>query len=81
MSYGKPLVLLYDDDNDVNVSTFSRYPACLSLDQRCASDKHIHHIEEYLLQTKKVIVPFERVEELFPNDTASAYKNLIESMI
>lgn len=81
MSYGKPLVLLYDDDNDVNVSTFSRYPACLSLDQRCASEKHILQIEEYLLQTKNVIVPFEQVEELFPNDTATAYQNLIESLI
>lgn len=81
MSYGKPLVLLYDDDNDVNVSTFSRYPACLSLDERLASDKHIHSLEEYIMRTKNVSISFEEVEKLFPNDTASAYQNLIESMI
>lgn len=81
MSYGKPLLLLYDDDNDVNVSTFSRYPVCLALDERQASDNHINRVEDYILRTQKICVPFDEVEKLFPNDTVSAYLDLIENMI
>lgn len=81
MSYGKPLILLYDDDNDVNVSTFSKYPACIALDERCAVDGNAKKIEPYIIDNKKMQIPFEDVEELFPRDTVSYYVKLIDKIV
>lgn len=81
MSYGKPLVLLYDDDQDVNVSTFSCYPACLALDERRPAEDYAKIVEPYLLEKLHVSVPFEEVEKSFPDDTAEAYVRLIESLV
>ena len=76
MSYGKPLLLLYDDDSDVNVSTFSRYPFCLSVDQRRSANDNSKIVETYLIENKGKYVNFNDVERLFPYDSISAYINL-----
>ena len=81
MSYGKPLILLYDDNLDVNVATFSRYPTCLAIDERKQSIDNIVRLENYIETTQNVETPFEVVEQLFPKDTVSAYVNLINNCI
>ena len=81
MSYGKPLIILYDDDSDVNVRTFSRYPACLSIDERLKNSEQINEVENYLENTKECEINFEKVEELYPLDTVSAYTALIERIV
>lgn len=81
MSYGKPLILLYDDNNDVNVSTFSKYPACIAIDERRAVDDNVEMTERYIIDSTNIQIPFEEVEELFPCDTVSAYIKLIDKII
>jgi hypothetical protein len=81
MSFGKPLILLFDDDNDVNVSTFSRYSAYIALDERQSVEENARRIEPYILGKLNVSIPFEEVEKVFPEDTAEAYVRLIEKLI
>lgn len=77
MSHGKPVILLYEDDMDVNVRIFAKYPYCESFDCRLPSDNHMLRFDEYLSSSKGITVPFERVEDLFQEDTASAYVKMI----
>ena len=81
ISYGKPLVLLYDDDKDVNVSTFSCYPACMALDERHPADDNARILEPYLLDNLHVSIPFEEIENSFPKDSSKAYVRLIKELI
>ena len=81
MSYGKPILLLYDDDRDVNVSTFSRYPAFTALDVRESVDKNNVPLERFITENKGKEIPFEMTESLFPSDTAKAYVDLMEDVI
>ncbi len=78
MNYGKPILLLYDHDNDVNDATFSKYPLCISLDQRVPVDENKNIIENCLNTKLGLTVPFEGVESLFPLDTVLAYKKVID---
>lgn len=77
MSYGKPMLLLYDDDRDVNVSTFSRYPAFMALDVRESVEKNIVPLDRFITENKGRVIPFEITESLFPIDTAKAYVDLM----
>lgn len=81
MSYGKPLLLLYDDDRDVNVSTFSRYPAFTALDVRERAEKNIVPLDRFITEYKGKEIPFEMTESLFPSDTAKAYVDLIAGVV
>lgn len=81
MSYGKPLLLLYDDDRDVNVSTFSRYPAFTALDVRERAENIIVPLDRFITENKGKEIPFEMTEKLFPSDTAKAYVDLITGVI
>ena len=81
MSYGKPILLLYDDNRDVNVSSFSKYPAFTALDVRERADKNIKPLESFITENKGKEIPFETTETLFPCDTPKAYVDLIEGVI
>lgn len=81
MSYGHPLILLYDDDTDVNVRTFSSYPAFIAVDERKNVTENSKAMERFIEQNKDTFVPFEKVEELFPYDSVSVYLQLIEEII
>lgn len=81
MSYGKPLILLYDDAADVNVTTFSRYPACLSVDDCTLTEDKVNTMESYLDEYKGKNIPFEQVLRLFPLDSARAYVDIIDSLL
>lgn len=81
MSYGKPLFLFYDDDRDVNVSTFSSYPAFTALDVRECAENNIGSFDRFVTENRGKNIPFEMTESLFPSDTAKAYVDLIVSAI
>ena len=81
MSYGKPLILLYDDETDVNVTTFTRYPACLSVDERTCTKDKAKAMESYLEEFRDRNIPFEQVLRLFPLDSARAYVDIIDSLL
>ena len=77
MSHGKPLILLYEDDKDVNISTFSKYPYCESFDCRLSLDDNLLRLDKFIKSVKGKTIPFEQVENIFQDDTASAYVKMI----
>lgn len=79
VSFSKPLLLLYDDDSDVNITTFSIYPACHCVDVRQAVDENAPAMSEYLEKAKKITISFEKTEKLFIKDSPQAYIELIEN--
>lgn len=81
MSYGKPLILLFDDVTDVNVTTFSRYPACLSVDDNTLTKDKVRAMESYLDEYRDKNIPFEQVLKLFPLDSARAYVDMIDILL
>lgn len=81
MSYGKPLLLLYDNDNDVNRSTFLKYPACQTIDMRRTVNEYVDELEAFLELNNNTSIPFEVVEHLFPYDSVQAYVRLIRTLI
>lgn len=81
MSYGKPIMLLTEDDKDVNVSTFAKYPLCQAFDVRVSSSQNVNDINRFLSSAFGEMVPFEEVESLFMDDTAMAYVKLINERL
>lgn len=81
MSYGKPLILFYEDDNDVNTQTFSQYPLCLSIDIRESVFDNTELIEQYIVQNNGNIVPFEEIERIYKTDSPSAYVDVIDKIL
>ena len=77
MSYGHPMVLFYDDNADVNVTTFVTYPLTVSIDARVAPSDNVESLEQFIKNSIGKSVPFEMVKNLFKSDSASAYVDLI----
>lgn len=77
VSYGTPVILLYDDNRDVNVTVLSRYPLSLAIDERIDAGVNAPSVSEFLSKTHGHRLQFEEVEKLFPQDTASAYVDLL----
>lgn len=81
MSYGKPILLLTEDSNDVNVSTFAKYPLCRAFDVRVSSSQNVSVVNGFLSSAFGATVSFEDVENLFMADTAAAYVKLISERL
>ncbi len=81
MSYGKPLILCYEHDNDVNKFTFSSYPLCLSLDIRYPILENVSILEQYVEKNNGKIIPFETIETLYKKDTPLVYVELIDEIM
>ena len=81
VSFGKPLLVLYEDDSDVNISVFSNYYACDCIDIRQDITLLAPALEKYLLDYRGKELPFEEIEQLFKLDTPTAYVNLIKNML
>lgn len=77
MSYGHPIILFFNDDYDVNVSTFSKYPLSLSIDIRSSEIVNEQILDNFISSSLGKHVPFSSVEEMFKLDSASAYVDLI----
>ena len=81
ISYGKPMVLVYGEDNDVNIHTFSKYPNSVSVDARKSVEGNAAIIDQYIENNINRTVAFEVVEELFKKDTPKAYVELLAQRI
>jgi hypothetical protein len=81
MSYGKPLILLFDNENDVNLITFKKYPAFFAIDTRASVELGAQSLEPFIVKNRDIKVSFEEVESLFKKDSPAAYVELIDSMI
>ncbi|WP_302542523.1 hypothetical protein [Butyricimonas faecihominis] len=80
MSYGHPMIVLYNDPDDVNVSTFSEYPLCQSI---CIEELEVENakiFDRFIETNLGKSIPFETVESLFISDTPKAYTNLIKNI-
>lgn len=80
MSYGHPLLLLYDNSQDVNVKTFSKYPLCKSLNLMDSKSSNAKELDNFINKMIGKLVPFCEVSRLFPLDTPAAYVNLIKNL-
>ena len=81
VSFGKAIFVLYDDDSDVNITTFSPYPASHCLDIRRNVSEHSQSLSEYIQAKKDFTISFEEVERMFLKDSPKAYVELIDEMI
>ncbi len=81
MSYGHPILILFNDPNDVNVSTFARYPLCHSININEDSDSVNKSINSFIDSKLGKHVPFTTVEDLFIKDSPVAYVNFIKSIL
>ena len=81
VSYGKPIMILYDDDADVNITTFSSYPACSFIDVRLPISERASSVSLFLQDNKGRAIPFDEVESLFSADSPKAYIELIDHML
>lgn len=81
VSFGHPVIILYQEDYDVNISTFGNYPLALSLDIRDSEDNIARKLDLFFQSKLGKHIPFEEVEELFQQDTPTAYVQLIELML
>lgn len=81
MSYGRPVLILFDSADDVNVETFSKYPLshCLNINQ----DRGIinREIDTFIKTMIGKTIPFNQVKELFFSDTPEAYVDLISTLV
>ena len=80
MSYGHPMIVLYNDPDDVNVSTFSEYPLCQTI---CIEELEVENakiFDRFIETNLGKSIPFETVESLFISDTPKAYTNLIKNI-
>ncbi len=80
MSYSHPMIVLYDNPQDVNANTFSKYPLCLTLNMSGSMDEAVERFDIFIEKNLGKSVPFETVESMFLLDTPRAYVNLIGDM-
>lgn len=81
VSFGKPILMLYDDDSDVNINTFSTYPACHCVDVRAHVSKNAPLLSEYIRAKNDFSISFDDVEKMFIKDSPKAYVELIDEML
>lgn len=81
MSFGHPMIVFYDNVEDVNKTTFAKYPLCLTQNiNDCIEDR----VSEFDLFVKRALgqqVAFSMVENLFLKDTPKAYVDFIKGML
>ena len=81
ISYGCPLILVYGEDNDVNISTFGKYPCSIAIDSRVSVKENSIRLNQYIKETLGKRVEFAKVEKIFRQDTPAAYKDLFSERI
>lgn len=81
ISYGCPLLLVYGEDKDVNVDTFSKYPNSIAIDSRLSIKENVLRLDKYIECKICKRVEYSTVEEIFRLDTAKAYVELLSKRI
>ena len=80
MSYGHPILIMYDNPLDVNVATFSKYPLSCCVNVNRNNETIAKEIDIFLKSMIGKTVPFNQVRDLFASDTPTAYVNLIKRL-
>ena len=70
------MVLVYGEENDVNIQTFSKYPNSVSVDARKSVAENVAILDQYIVNNIDKTIAFDVVEELFKKDTPKAYVEL-----
>ncbi len=81
MSYGHPIILIQEVNEDVNVKTFSKYPLSLSINMKEEASVNADRLNLFIQTHKGMVVPFADVERDFVLDTPQAYVDLIDKYL
>lgn len=81
MSYGKPILSGYYIDNDSSKRYLARYPLAYCVDTRREVGAIAKEVEEFITASLKERVPFEKVKELYRENTPDAYIEEIKSLL
>ena len=81
VSFGKAILVLYEDDSDVNITTFAPYPAFYCVDVRRPVSEYAPLLSEYIQAKKDFNISFEEVERMFLKDSPKAYVELINELV
>lgn len=80
MSYGKPVIVFYESDNDVNSKVFSKYSESLTVDLRKKISDNVTIVDDFMSK-KHNPVPFEITENLFKIDTPKIYLDKFDELL
>ena len=80
MSYGKPIISTYVTDGDAAKRYISKYPESVCLDLKSSYEDNQTALNGFLNKTHH-FVSFEKVIELFPENTPERYMEVIEQLI
>ena len=80
MSYGKPIISTYVTDGDAAKRYISKYPESVCLDLKSSYEDNLTALNGFLNKTHH-FVSFEKVIELFPENTPERYMEVIEQLI
>lgn len=80
MSYGKPIISTYVTDGDAAKRYISKYPESVCLDLKSSYEDNLTALNGFLNKTHH-FVSFEKVIELFPENTPERYMEVIERLI
>lgn len=80
MSYGKPIISTYVTDGDAAKRYISKYPESVCLDLKSLYEDNLTALNGFLNKTHH-FVSFEKVIELFPENTPESYMEVIDQLI
>ena len=82
ISYGKPIINFYCNDDDANCQVLEKYPLalCLKEDNKLLS-QNAKAFEEFCLENSGKSVAWDRVAELYPDALPENTKKLIEEIV
>lgn len=81
MSYGHPIIHIYEDDKDVNVATFVRYRLSLFIDINAPISTNVNMLDQFIHENRNGHIDYDVVMNEFKLDTADAYVNFITQML
>ena len=80
LSYGKPILSTYYIDGESSQSYLDCYENALCVDLRADPAENARAVEAFLRARLGTVVPFETVSKQFPENTAGAFTDLIDSI-
>ena len=81
MSYGHPMIVLYDNPEDVNAKVFNKYPYCMTINLSLDAMESAESFDGFIATSLGRTVPFDVVQSLFVLDTPHVYVELFKKMI
>ena len=81
MSYGKPVISTFIDNNDASLVFLEKYPLTCLLDTRIEIEKSSYVLRNFILMSKGKHVEFDDIKSLYSINTPDVYIDLIKSCI